>query len=148
MVRLCDWRHRAELCSHGTAPVVPTPQPSGFSTLRFSCNRPVCAVYRHECEWRLVSGLCFPCNWVCGSPGIGGSHPHPVSATGIFGGGLIALGAFLPVMELLMKNTFHPRFVGWSWYPLVALGGALIFLALCRPPEKLRSENCSSNTVS
>lgn len=58
----------------------------------------------------------------------------------IFGGALIGLGAFLPVMELLMKNTFHlPKFVGWSWYPLVALvllGGALIFLALCRPARE------------
>ena len=55
----------------------------------------------------------------------------------IYGGALIALGAFLPVMELLMKIAFRlPKFVGWSWYPLVALaalGGALIFLALCRP---------------
>ena len=58
----------------------------------------------------------------------------------IFGGGMIALGAFLPVMELLMKITFHmPQFIGWSWYPLVALvlmGGALIFLALCRPARE------------
>lgn len=58
----------------------------------------------------------------------------------IYGGALIALGAFLPVMELLMKILFRlPKFVGWSWYPLVALaalGGALIFLALCRPARE------------
>ena len=57
----------------------------------------------------------------------------------IFGGALIVLGAFLPVMELLMKITFHLKFVGWSWYPLVALvllGSTLIFLALCRPARE------------
>ena len=57
----------------------------------------------------------------------------------ICGGALIALGAFLPLMELLMKNTFSLKYVGWSWYPLVALillGGALIFLALCRPARE------------
>lgn len=58
----------------------------------------------------------------------------------IFGGALILLGAFMPLMEYLMKLTFHmPRFIGWSWYPLVVLvlmGGALIFLALCRPARE------------
>lgn len=57
----------------------------------------------------------------------------------IYGGALMALGAFLPVMELLMTNTFSLKFVGWSWYPLVALvllGGALFFLALCRPARE------------
>lgn len=58
----------------------------------------------------------------------------------IYGGALIALGAFLPVMELLMKQTFRlSKFVGWSWYPLVALvllGSALVFLALCRPARE------------
>ncbi len=58
----------------------------------------------------------------------------------IFGGALIALGAFLPLMEHLMMVTFHlPRFIGWSWIPmapLVLLGGGLIFLALCRPAKE------------
>lgn len=58
----------------------------------------------------------------------------------IFGGALIALGAFLPLMEYLMVLTFRmPKFVGWSWYPLVALvlmGGTLIFLAVCRPARE------------
>ena len=57
----------------------------------------------------------------------------------ILGGALILLGAFLPVMELLMQHTFHLKFAGWSWYPLVALvllGSTLIFLALCRPARE------------
>lgn len=58
----------------------------------------------------------------------------------IFGGALIALGAFLPLMEYLMVLTFQmPKFVGWSLYPLVALvlmGGTLIFLAICRPARE------------
>lgn len=52
----------------------------------------------------------------------------------IYGGALIALGIFMPVMELLIKQTFRlEKFIGWSLYPLVALvllGGALIFLAI------------------
>lgn len=58
----------------------------------------------------------------------------------IYGGALMALGAFLPLMELLMVITFRlPVFIGWSLYPLVALvllGGALIFLAICRPARE------------
>lgn len=58
----------------------------------------------------------------------------------IFGGALIALGAFLPLMEFLMGLTFHfSKFIGWSWYPMVALilmGGALIFLGICRPARE------------
>ena len=58
----------------------------------------------------------------------------------IYGGALILLGAFMPLMEYLMKLTFQmPRFIGWSWYPLVVLvlmGGTLIFLALCRPARE------------
>ena len=50
----------------------------------------------------------------------------------ICGGALMALGAFLPLMELLMTRTFGlGKFVGWSWYPLIALamlGGILILL--------------------
>lgn len=61
---------------------------------------------------------------------------YPPGTLYIYGGGIIALEAFLPVMELLKKNTFHLKFVGWFWYSLVALGGALIFLALCRPTRE------------
>lgn len=54
----------------------------------------------------------------------------------IIGGALIALGAFMPVIELLLCVTFEPlRFFGWSFYPLTALvllGGTLIFLAINR----------------
>lgn len=53
----------------------------------------------------------------------------------IYGGALMALGAFMPLMEFLMGITFHPRFSGWSIYPMVCLlllGGLLIFLAINR----------------
>lgn len=54
----------------------------------------------------------------------------------IFGGAMIALGVFMPLMEYLLYLTFEPiRFFGWSFYPLSALavlGGMLIFLALNR----------------
>ena len=54
----------------------------------------------------------------------------------IFGGGLIAMGAFMPLMEYLLCITFEPiRFYGWSLFPLSALvviGGTLIFLAINR----------------
>ena len=58
----------------------------------------------------------------------------------VFGGAAIALGAFMPVMELLMNLTFHfQKFKWWSLYPmipLVLLGGMLIFLAICRPARE------------
>lgn len=58
----------------------------------------------------------------------------------IFGGALILLGVFMPVMEYLMVVTFPSiRHVVWSFYPLVALvllGGMLIFLAICRPARE------------
>ena len=44
------------------------------------------------------------------------------------------------VMELLLGITFDKLlFIGWSWYPLIALvllGGMLIFLAICRPARE------------
>lgn len=59
----------------------------------------------------------------------------------IFGGVLIALGGFMPLMELLLCVTFEPiRFFGWSWYPLIALGllgVMLIFLAVHRPSREM-----------
>ncbi len=58
----------------------------------------------------------------------------------IFGGALVALGAFMPVLELLVNITFErPNFVMWSFFPLSALmllGGMLIFLAICRPARE------------
>lgn len=58
----------------------------------------------------------------------------------VFGGAAIALGAFMPVMELLMNLTFHfQKFKWWSLYPmipLVLLGGVLIFLAAYRPARE------------
>ena len=54
----------------------------------------------------------------------------------IIGGGLLALGAFMPGMEFPLYLTFEPiDFWGWSLYPLTALailGGTLIFLAINR----------------
>ena len=53
----------------------------------------------------------------------------------IIGGALIALGALMPLMEFLLGITFGLRFLGWSFYPLIALGvlgGMLIFLAINR----------------
>lgn len=58
----------------------------------------------------------------------------------IFGGAFILLGAFMPVMELLLNLTFgFTRGLVWSVYPLTALvllGGMLIFLAICRPARE------------
>ena len=58
----------------------------------------------------------------------------------IIGGALIALGIFMPVMELLLCITFAGlRFLGWSFYPLIVLvllGGMLVFLAICRPARE------------
>lgn len=58
----------------------------------------------------------------------------------IFGGALMALGAFMPLMEFLLCVTFEPiRFYGWSLYPLTALlilGGMLIFLAINQPARE------------
>lgn len=51
----------------------------------------------------------------------------------IIGGAIMALGAFMPVMELLISITFRLTFVGWSIYPLAVLalfGGLLIYLAI------------------
>ena len=58
----------------------------------------------------------------------------------IFGGAFVLLGAFMPVMELLLNVTFgFTRGLVWSVYPLTALvllGGMLIFLAICRPARE------------
>ena len=51
----------------------------------------------------------------------------------ILGGALIALGAFMLLVELLMLYTFELPLIGWSVYPFVVLllsGGLLIYLAI------------------
>ncbi len=59
----------------------------------------------------------------------------------IFGGAMLALGAFMPLVEFLMTVTFlEISFIGWSVYPLMALGllgGLLIFLAIYRPAREI-----------
>lgn len=56
------------------------------------------------------------------------------------GGGLLLLGLFMPVMGLLINNTFFSGgFAVWSVYPatsLILLGGLLIFLAICAPARQ------------
>ncbi len=58
----------------------------------------------------------------------------------IFGGALVLLGAFMPVMEFLLNLTFGlSQRLLWSGYPLVTLvllGGMLIFLAIYRPARE------------
>lgn len=58
----------------------------------------------------------------------------------IFGGAGIALGALMPLLELLICVTFESvSFVGWCWYPLIVLvllGGMLIFLAIHNPARE------------
>lgn len=62
----------------------------------------------------------------------------------IFGGAILALGAFMLPVELLMSVTFEGvRFIGWSFYPMIALallGGLLIFLAIYRPARELMEQ--------
>lgn len=51
----------------------------------------------------------------------------------ILGGACMALGAFMLLVEFLLKMTFGLRFIGWSIYPLVVLflfGGLLIYFAI------------------
>ena len=54
----------------------------------------------------------------------------------VYGGAALALGAFMPVMELLMNCTFGRSALVWSLYPLTALallGITLLAVAVCRP---------------
>jgi hypothetical protein len=59
----------------------------------------------------------------------------------ICGGATIALGVFIPVLELLVGITFdNLRFMGWSFLPMsviVLFGGFLIFLGICRPAREV-----------
>ena len=51
----------------------------------------------------------------------------------IFGGGFIAFGGFMLLVEFLLDITFGIPFIAWSVYPLIAfvlLGGGLIYLAI------------------
>ena len=51
----------------------------------------------------------------------------------ILGGAMIAMGAVMVLMEVLLTVTFSVPFAGWSVYPLIVLallGGLLIFLAI------------------
>lgn len=53
----------------------------------------------------------------------------------IIGGALMALGAFMLLLEFLVGVTFHLQFIGWSIYPLCVLflfGGLLIYFAINR----------------
>ena len=53
----------------------------------------------------------------------------------LFGGGSVALGALVLMVEVLLVKTFGGSFVGWSVYPLMVLtllGGFLIYLGINR----------------
>ena len=53
----------------------------------------------------------------------------------VVGGSLMALGALVLMIELLMDYTFRVHFVGWSLYPLVTLvlfGAVVIYVAASR----------------
>ena len=58
----------------------------------------------------------------------------------VFGGAAIGIGAFMPVMELLLTITFPAiPFYGWSMYPLaglVLLGVTMIVIAISRPLQE------------
>lgn len=58
----------------------------------------------------------------------------------IFGGALLAYGAFMFPLEILINITFaRERFAFWSIYPmtaLVLLGGFLIFVAIYKPAKE------------
>ncbi len=57
----------------------------------------------------------------------------------IYGGCILGLAAFMPVMEMLLNLTFG-RQNTWSIYPfaaLFAIGGYLIFLGIYRPAREI-----------
>ena len=55
----------------------------------------------------------------------------------VFGGAVLAMAGFMPLLEFLLSITFPSvGFIGWYLYPLMVfglLGGILLFLAICRP---------------
>ena len=60
----------------------------------------------------------------------------------IYGGAIIAAGAFCPIMEMLSVVTFGGDYLRWGLYPLVALfliGIMLIVIAIVKP---LRESLC------
>lgn len=58
----------------------------------------------------------------------------------IVGATAAAFGAFMLLAEFLMSITFKSvSFIGWCFYPIIALGtigGFLIFLGICRPARE------------
>ena len=62
----------------------------------------------------------------------------------ILGGGLIAMGVLMPLIEYLIFYTFSlAKFAGWSLYPLISLvllGAMLIFLAVNRRAREKMEE--------
>ena len=54
----------------------------------------------------------------------------------IYGGAIIAAGAFCPIMEMLSVVTFGGEYMRWGIYPLAALfliGMMLIVIAIVKP---------------
>ena len=54
----------------------------------------------------------------------------------VIGGSMMALGALVLMIELLMDYTFQMHFTGWSLYPFVTLflvGGLVVYIAASRP---------------
>ncbi len=57
----------------------------------------------------------------------------------VFGGGSIALGLMVPLLELLLNVTFGQPIILWSLFPLGVLflfGMFLIIVAICRPARE------------
>ena len=58
----------------------------------------------------------------------------------IFGGAMIALGAFMLLIEFLLVQSFSLPFSGWSFYPmsvLVLLGCLLLYLGINRSAREM-----------
>lgn len=58
----------------------------------------------------------------------------------IIGGAMIALGAFMPLVEFLIGITFELGFIGWAVYPLVVLvllGGLLLYFAINKDAREI-----------
>ena len=58
----------------------------------------------------------------------------------IWGGTIIAMGAYTLLIEFFLGIAFEIRFIGWSVYPLMVLtllGGMLIYLAINRSAREM-----------
>ena len=122
-------------------------------------EKPVAAVLL-LCDFAAVDGYLLYINHVTGGSWFWGFAFPLVSALGILaaavvillrrfprggfyiiGGALMALGAYMPVMEHLIDKTFRrPLYVVWSLYPmvtLVLLGLMLIFLGANRTARQV-----------